>query len=104
MHFLGLVDIYIALGQPDVYEVEPQVSDDYRPDAYTRLDGVPTIIEYQRSIVSTKKMISKVEQFVSTYHRGKHDAKRLLIISETKYNIPSYLGFHIEQKPLTELG
>jgi hypothetical protein len=100
-HFLGLVDIYISLDQPEIYEVEPQITDDYRPDVYTRLDdSCPTIIEYQRSTISNKKFQAKVDLFVQAYKMQKHDAKRLLIYTDTQYRLTAPIGFEIVQRKL----
>ena len=99
-HFLGLVDVFLTLGQPEIYEVEPQVTEDYRPDAYTRIEGVPTIIELQRSTISTKKMQLKVDLFIQAYKLKKHDARRLLVYTDITYrlNVPS--GFEVIQEKL----
>ena len=98
-HFLGLVDIYLRLKKPKIFEVEPQINDEYVPDAYTRINDRPVIIEYQRTLISTKKMQSKVDAFVESYVRKQHDARTLLIVSDHNYpkiTIPS--GFHIIHK------
>lgn len=99
-HFLGLVDVFITLGQPEIYEVEPQITDDYRPDAYTRLDMVPTIIELQRSTISRKKFQAKVDMFVQSYKMKKHDARTLLVYTDTAYKLTIPSGFEIIQRKL----
>src|SRR5690625_1287432 len=73
-HFLGIADIYMNLEKPEIFEVEPGVSEGYRPDIYTRIPD-PTIIEFQRSVISRKRMQQKVDAFVDAHLQGLHDAK-----------------------------
>jgi hypothetical protein len=98
-HFLGLVDLYIALGQPQVYTVEPQITEEYRPDAYTRLPA-PVLIELQRSTISSKKMQQKVDQFVKSSQEKKHDARTLLIVTDRPYSIKVPSGFNVVQRSM----
>lgn len=99
-HFLGLVDVYIALGQPEIYEVEPQITDEYRPDAYTRINDAPTLIELQRSTISRKKFQLKVDLFVQSFKMKKHDAKRLLVYTDSPYKLTVPAGFEVIQQKL----
>ena len=97
-HFLGLVDVYIRLGRPEIYEVEPVVNENYRPDAYTRINGEPVVIELQRSTVSAKKMQAKVDAFVESHIRRQHDAKTLWIISPVSYKLNVPTGYRVVQQ------
>lgn len=99
-HYLGLVDIYITLGKPEVYEIEPYFSPDYRPDARTALMGSSVLVEYQRSIISHKKMQEKVDAFVNTNKQGLHDAKSLLIVTDYGYEVTAPSGYEILQRDL----
>jgi hypothetical protein len=100
LHFLGLVEIYLALGKPEIYTVEPKITDEYIPDAYTRLEQGPAMVELQRSTISSKKMKHKVNLFVESYRRGKHDARTLLVYTERPYNLDTPHGFEIVQRKL----
>jgi len=100
-HFLAIADFYIQIGQPDIYEVEPYITDEYRPDVYARISE-PVIIEIQRSHVSHKRMQEKVDQFVETYRAGKHDAKTLWIVSDEQYRVKCPDGFKVETHQLKE--
>jgi hypothetical protein len=97
--------VFLQLKQPDVFEVEPVISKEYQPDAYTRIgpDGTPTIIEYQRTKISKAKMEYKVREFVDTHKGNLHDAKTLLIVSDTPYDVTAPTGFNIVQRRLDTL-
>ena len=97
-HYLGLVDIYLTLDKPEVYEIEPYFSADYRPDVRTKLLDTSVLIEYQRSIVSNKKMQDKVDAFVTTNKQGLHDAKSLLIVTDYRYDLIMPTGYEVIQK------
>jgi hypothetical protein len=100
-HFLGIVDLYIKLGQPKIFEVEPVINDEYRPDAYFRLsDGTPVLIELQRTLVSTKRMQEKVEAFAKAFLKKQHDAKTLWIVADTEYRIKVPAGFSVVQRKM----
>ena len=101
-HFLGLVDIYISLNQPKIFEVEPIVNDEYRPDAYVRLDGdTPVLIELQRTAISTKRMQEKVDAFAKAHMKKEHDAKTLWIVADTEYRVKIPSGFDIVHKKIS---
>jgi len=100
-HHLALADLYIQIGQPKIYEIEPKINDDYVPDVYTRLD-TPIIVELQRTVISQKKMQAKVEAFVDSFYRKQHDARTLWIVSDYVYNVKVPEGFNIVQKPILE--
>ena len=103
-HFLGIVDIYINLDQPKVFEVEPIINDEYRPDAYVRVIGdTPVLIELQRTLISIKRMQEKVDAFVKAYNKKEHDAKTLWIVSDTEYRVKIPSGFSIVQKKLEDI-
>lgn len=96
-HYLGLVDLYIRLGKPDIYEVEPKFDEEYQPDAYTRIEGEPIIVEFQRTHTSNKRMQEKVDGFVRTFKEKKHDATVLLLVSDERYKVDAPLGFEIRK-------
>lgn len=95
-HFLGIVDLYIQLGKPEVFIVEPMCNSDYRPDVYCRVE-YPLVIEYQRSKVTIKKMQDKIDNFAKAYVKGEHDAKTLWIMSDIQYSVKTPDGFRIIQ-------
>lgn len=95
-HFLGIVDLYISLGKPEVFYVEPVCSSDYRPDVYCRVEH-PLVIEYQRSKITIKSMQEKINNFAKAYTRGEHDAKTLWIMSDITYNVKTPEGFKVIQ-------
>jgi hypothetical protein len=101
-HFLAIADFFIRIGQPDIYEVEPDLKHNYRPDAYTILNQEQVAIEIQLSHVSNKKIQEKIEGFVDSFKKGKHQAKRLWLVTDRpfKYTVPS--GFIVETIALTE--
>lgn len=101
-HFLAIADFYIRLGQPQIYEVEPYVDENYRPDAYTLVTGEPIIVEIQRSHISYKRMQEKIDNFADTFRRGKHNARMLWIVSDEEYRVRIPAGFQVEQISLTE--
>lgn len=78
--------------KPKIFEIEPQMNKEYQPDVYTIVNDRPIIIEYQRTLISAKKMQEKVNLFVESHIRKNHDAKTLLLVSDHKYpkvTIPS---------------
>jgi hypothetical protein len=99
-HYLGLVDIYLTLGKPEVFHVEPHIAESYRPDASTVISNSPVLLEYQRSLVSNRKMQEKVDGFVETNKQGLHDAKTLLIVTDYEYDLRIPEGFGIIQKKM----
>lgn len=101
-HYLAIADFYVTIGQPAIYEVEPQIDKEYIPDAYTRLGELPVVVEVQRSYISNKKMQNKIDGFVKTYLAGKHDARTLWIVSDQRWQIEVPEGFTVEQKQLRE--
>lgn len=101
-HFLGLADLYLQLGRPSVFNIEPQISDEYRPDAYMVKDGSHAVLEYQRTLISQKRMQDKVDRFVNAYAAGKHRCRIMLIASNVKYKVTAPTGFtvrNIEKAP-----
>jgi uncharacterized protein (DUF1499 family) len=101
-HFLSLVDVYIDLGQPNIYQIEPQINQEYRPDVYARLPE-PTIIEVQRSYISHKKMQEKLNMFVDSSIRRQHDSNILWIISTREYKLKVPSGFTVIQSNPKEI-
>lgn len=78
-----------------MFNIEPQISNEYRPDAYMVKDGNHAILEYQRTLVSQKRMQDKVDRFVSAYAAGKHRCRVMLIVSNTKYDVKAPSNFAI---------
>lgn len=100
-HYLGLAEIYLRLGQPDSFDIEVKIADDFITDAVTTLQDTPVLIELQRSIVSNRKMQDKVDKFVAHYE--KHHARHLWIFTDKPYDISVPSGFLVEQKKMTLL-
>lgn len=96
-HYLKIVDTYIAAGCPPSFIPEP-VFGEYRPDAYM-IDRKknPVCIEVQLTPISTKKMQTKIEQFVNTYNK-EHNATTLLLVSDNRYDkITMPKGFTLQR-------
>lgn len=102
-HFLGIADVYLALGMPPVFVVEPDMSKEYKPDAYVRMpDNAAAVIEYQRSRISNTKMQEKVDLFMQTF--GEHKTRTMLIYATKPYELIVPVNFRIIQKELPVLG
>lgn len=101
-HYLAIADFYIQIGCPEIYEVEPQIAEDYVPDAYTRIDGTPILVEIQRSYISNRKMQNKIDSWVRTYREGKHDARTLWVVSDLPFKVQVPNGFVLEFKELAK--
>jgi hypothetical protein len=84
-HHLKIVDFYIHAGMPKVFQVEPNWKK-YKPDVYMKdLKGNPICVEVQITPISTKKMQTKIDEFVSSYGK-EHDAKVMLLVSNQEYS------------------
>lgn len=83
-HYLKIVDFYIHVGCPPIFVPEPNYKN-YKPDAYMhdKKDN-PICVEIQLTPISNNKMQKKIDEFVSTYGK-EHDAKILLLVSDTAY-------------------
>lgn len=101
-HYLAIADVYIQLGKPRVYAIEPQINEHYTPDVYARINDVPIIIEVQRSYISNKKMQQKINQFVESYRKGEHDATILWVFGNYPWKVEIPSGFTVEFKELKE--
>lgn len=98
-HYLKLVDLYIHLGCPQVYIPEPNFKE-YLPDVYMKdLKGNPICVEVQLTQISSKKMQKKLDQFVSSYGK-EHDARILLLVSDSPYKIQVPKGFNVHTIPV----
>jgi hypothetical protein len=88
-HFLAIADLYLTLGCPDHYDVEPPFANGngYRPDVYATIDGERVCIEIQRSHKSNRHIQAKVNGFIRTFYRGDHKARTLWIVSDRRYNV-----------------
>ena len=96
-HFLGLADIYLQFGKPVTFEIEPDICEAYRPDAYMVFKDRHILIEYQRTTISQKKMQDKVNRFMEAYTQGRHKCRELCIVSNYKYNVTHPKGFAVHQ-------
>jgi hypothetical protein len=94
-HHLKLVDFYINAGCPSEFLPEP-VFGCYRPDVYMKdSKGNAICVEVQLTAISTKKMTTKIEQFVASHGR-EHDAKVMILCTDNSYNkITMPKGFHL---------
>ncbi len=101
-HYLKIVDFYIHTGCPEIFDVEPRFGE-YNPDVYMKdRQGNSICVEIQLTPISTKKMQSKIDEFVSTYKK-EHDAKIMLLVSNNSYDkviMPD--GFHLVKLPMPE--
>jgi hypothetical protein len=99
-HFMAIADLYIAMKQPKIFEVEPMINDDYRADAYIRNSDSdkPVLVEIQRTVISTRRMQAKVDEFVKAYLKKQHDAQTLWIISDVTYRLEVPAGFSVVQQ------
>lgn len=99
-HFMSIADIYISLGQPPEFVVEPDLDCKYCPDAYAvTAKGTKLLIECQLSRISNPKMQEKINDFAATY--PKHQINGLLIYYAGKeYQIQKPEGFQILQKKM----
>lgn len=84
-HFLKIVDVFLASGCPATFLPEP-VFGEYRPDVYMKdSKNVPMCVEVQLTPISTKKMQTKIDQWVAM-NDLEHDAKHLLLVSNNNYD------------------
>lgn len=101
-HHLKLVDFFIHAGCPKTFIPEPNFKG-YKPDVYMKdLKGNPICVEVQITPISTKKMQSKIDEFVATYKK-EHDARVMLLVSDNAYDkvtIPS--PFKIVRIPMPQ--
>jgi competence CoiA-like predicted nuclease len=102
-HFLAITDFYIRIGQPTIYEVEPDLKHDYRPDAYTVLKNEHIAVEVQLSHTSNKKMQEKVDGFIDSHKKGKHAARKLWLVTDRPFKYKVTDGYQVEVIPLTEI-
>jgi hypothetical protein len=95
-HHLKLADFYIHAGCPQIFLPEPNFKL-YKPDVYMKNQtGNAMCVEVQITPISTKRMQSKIDEFVSSYGKD-HDATHLLIVSNQDYpkiTIPSSFKLH----------
>lgn len=78
-----------------MYNIEPQITDNYRPDVYTKVNDTPIIIEYQRTRISQKRIDEKIDAFIHSFVQRKHGCKTLWIVSDTPYKLKKFDGFDI---------
>lgn len=100
-HYLKIVDVYCHTGKPEVFDVEPKYKS-YEPDVYMKdFKGNSICIEVQLTPISTKKMQTKMDEFVTSFKRKEHDAKIMLLVSNNTYEkvkVPD--GFRLIRLPL----
>jgi hypothetical protein len=101
-HFLAITDFYIRIGQPDIYEVEPDIKHDYRPDAYTIIKGEHICIEIQLSHKSNKVIQEKINGFVSSHKTNKHQARKMWLVTDRPFKFTVPIGYDVDIIPLTE--
>lgn len=99
-HYLKIVDFYIHTGCPKHFTPEPNWKI-YKPDVYMKdRMGNDICVEIQITHISTKKVQTKIEQFVSTYGT-EHSARVMLLVTNNSYDkvvMPS--GFSLIRLPL----
>lgn len=84
-HQLKIVDFYIHTGCPKKFIIEPKLGE-YNPDVFMKdLKENSVCAEIQITPISTKKMQSKIDEFVSMYGK-EHDAKIMLLVSNSVYD------------------
>lgn len=102
-HYLKIVDFYIHAGCPQIFIPEPNFKS-YKPDAYMQdRKGNAICVEVQLTPISTKKMQTKIDEFVSSYGKKEHDATVMLLVSNNTYSkvrIPN--TFKLHRIPLPE--
>lgn len=99
-HHLKVMDFYIHSGCPEHFIIEPKF-DIYNPDVYMKdRKGNAICVEVQLTLISTKKMQTKVDQFASTFNK-EHDATIMLLVSNHEYpSVKAPKGFKIIPIPL----
>lgn len=99
-HHLKIVDFYIHVGCPSEFHVEP-LWNEYKPDVYMKdRMGNDICVEIQLSQISTKKLQTKIDQFVST-HGIEHAAKVFLLVSDSSYsNVEMPDGYKLIRLPV----
>lgn len=93
-----MADLYLQFGKPDVFEIEPDICPEYRPDVYMVLDDRHIVIEYQRTVISQSRMQAKLDAFFRSHIQGRHDSRELWIVSGGfKYKVVSPSDYTIRQ-------
>jgi hypothetical protein len=101
-HFLAIVDFYIRIGQPDIYEVEPDMKHDFRPDAYTIVNGEHIWVEIQLSHKANKTIQEKVDGFIEGNKKGKHQARKMWMVTDRPFKLSVPSGYSVDVVPLNE--
>jgi hypothetical protein len=84
-HHLKIVDFYIKAGCPATFIPEPNWKT-YKPDVYMKdQKGNAICVEIQLTLISSKKMQTKVDEFVKAHGKKEHDAKIMLLVSNHEY-------------------
>ena len=100
-HFLAIADFYIRIGQPPIYEVEPDLKHDSRPDAYTIINGEHIWVEVQLSHKANKVIQEKIDGFVESHQRGKHGAKKMWLVTDRPFRFSVPTGYTVDTLPLS---
>jgi hypothetical protein len=100
-HALKIVDFYIHIGMPKIFHVEPQWKK-YKPDVYMKdKAGNAICVEIQLTPISTKKMQTKVDEFVSSFGK-EHDSRVMLLVSNKEYVVKHPNSFKIVTIPVPQ--
>lgn len=99
-HTLKIVDFYIHTGCPEHFIPEPNWKI-YKPDVYMKdKKGNPICVEIQITPISSKKLQTKIDQFVSTYKK-EHDSKVMFLVSNNQYDkVQMPTGFTLIRLPI----
>lgn len=111
-HFLKIVEFYRSLlnfQPPESFIVEPKYGKGYmEPDAFMIWKRAPFFVEIQRSIYSEKVMNEKFNRYISYYMsnewqhepwqpEGKKIFPKIILITDTRYNLPQHSNVHFFQ-------
>lgn len=110
-HFLAIAQFYISLlkFQPPKLVVEPKYGKGFmEPDAFMIWNRAPFFVEIQRSVYSKKVMDEKFKRYMQYYMSGEWQKEawqpqekkvfpRVLIITDTRYELPSFSKIHFIQ-------
>ena len=83
-------------GQPVIFEVEPDLKCDYRPDVFMIRNGKRIFIELQLTRISNKKMQDKINRYTQSFYLKHHNVDNLWIVTDHLYNLSAPDGFNIQ--------
>lgn len=111
-HFLQIVDFYKSLltfEQPKTFIVEPKYGKEFmEPDAFMIWKRGPFFVEIQRSVYTEKVMLEKYNRYLAYYMsnewqnepwqpESKKVFPKIIMITDTRYNLPRHPGISIFQ-------